>query len=90
MLERGFDTLDTAKEYLGLSGYTFSNPYDISNMHEAVVRINEAISQNQNIVVYSDYDTDGVCGCSIMLMLQRAGYENVSYYTLSVWVRATG
>ena len=78
---RGYTSADAAREYLGLNGVWFSNPYDISGMQEAVDRINQAILENQHITIYSDYDADGVCGCSIFLKkFKELKYDNVGYY----------
>ncbi|MEX1376620.1 MAG: single-stranded-DNA-specific exonuclease RecJ [Eubacteriales bacterium] len=78
---RGYTSADDAKEYLGLNGVKFSNPYDIAGMQEAIDKINEAMMKDQHITIYSDYDADGVCGCSIFLKkFKELNYSNVSYY----------
>ena len=78
---RGYTNLDDAKEYLGLNGVKFSNPYDIAGVSEAVDKILNAMDENKRITIYSDYDADGVCGCSIFLKkFKELKYENIDYY----------
>jgi len=42
------------------------NPLLLKDAPEAVSRIFEALAKNQKIVVYGDYDSDGVCGATIL------------------------
>lgn len=81
---RGYTTAESAKEYLGLNGVNFSNPFDIAGVMEAIDRIQFAIDENKHITIYSDYDADGVCGCSIFLKkFMELKYDNVDYYVPS-------
>ena len=48
---------------------------------EAAERIVSASKENKKIVIYGDYDVDGVCGTSILwTCLRLAGAKNVEYY----------
>ena len=42
------------------------NPFDIKDMDKAVLRINNAISENEKICIFGDYDCDGVCATVIL------------------------
>ncbi|QQR76987.1 hypothetical protein IPJ63_01865 [Candidatus Nomurabacteria bacterium] len=44
---------------------TLHDPFLFKDMERACVRIFEAIDQNQKIVVYADYDADGIPGAVI-------------------------
>ena len=78
---RGYKTAEDAKEYLGLNGINFSNPFDIAGVSEAADRIRQALISNEHITIYSDYDADGVCGCSIFLKkFKELNFDNVDYY----------
>ncbi len=78
---RGYKDADKAKEYLGLNGVFFSNSYDIAGISEACDRIQQAIARKEHITIYSDYDADGVCGCSIFLKkFKELNFTNISYY----------
>lgn len=56
------------------------NPWLLSDMEKAVNRINEAIDKNERILVYGDYDADGVTSTTILVnTLQTLGAE-VGWY----------
>ncbi len=44
----------------------FSDPYELSGMNEAVERINIAIEENEKILVFGDYDCDGVTATALI------------------------
>lgn len=57
------------------------DPYLLKDMEKAVERILEAIKENQKILIYSDYDADGIPG-GVMLktFFDKIGYQNVENY----------
>ncbi|MBP6855270.1 MAG: single-stranded-DNA-specific exonuclease RecJ [Candidatus Pacebacteria bacterium] len=60
---------------------TLHDPFLFKDMERACVRIFEAIDQNQKIVVYADYDADGIPGAVIFNdFFQKIGYENFDIY----------
>ncbi len=57
------------------------DPYLLHDMERAVVRIFEAIEAKEKIVIYSDYDCDGIPAAVILHdFLKKVGYENFSVY----------
>jgi len=44
--------------------------------------INNSISENKTIVIYGDYDVDGICSTSILFntIKKELGYENILYF----------
>lgn len=54
------------------------DPFLFQDMTRVVNRINEAIKQKQNIVVYADYDADGVCSAVLLVSVLRELGANVS------------
>jgi single-stranded-DNA-specific exonuclease len=58
-----------------------SDPFLLKDMEKAVVRIFEAIEANEKIVIYSDYDSDGIPASVIMHdFFKKIGFENFSVY----------
>lgn len=63
---RGVDTADKIKAYLHPSKAQFLSPFLMRGMNEAVDLITTARDENWSVVVYGDYDADGVCASAIM------------------------
>lgn len=57
----------------------FSDPYDLSGMSEAVERINIAIESEEKILVFGDYDCDGVTATAILVKYLKSKGADVSY-----------
>jgi single-stranded-DNA-specific exonuclease len=56
------------------------DPYLLTDMENAVVRIQEAVAAKEKIVIYGDYDIDGITASTVMLETMRnLGHEATSY-----------
>ena len=57
------------------------DPFLFAHMERACVRLYEAIENNEKIIVYADYDCDGIPGAVIIHdLLQKVGYTNYEVY----------
>ncbi len=57
------------------------DPFLMKDMERAVVRIFEAVEVKEKILIYSDYDCDGIPASVIMHdFFNKIGYENFSIY----------
>jgi single-stranded-DNA-specific exonuclease len=57
------------------------DPFLLKGIKKAVKRILEAITKEEKIVVYGDFDADGVCATAIIfLTLQALGVKNLDVY----------
>ncbi|MBP6884392.1 MAG: single-stranded-DNA-specific exonuclease RecJ [Candidatus Pacebacteria bacterium] len=57
------------------------DPFLMNDMGKAVLRVFNAINDNEKIVVYADYDCDGIPGAVILHdLLKKTGYENFIVY----------
>lgn len=57
------------------------NPFAMHDMEKAVKRVLKALQKNEKIVIYSDYDTDGVPGAVILHdFFKKIGHTNFSVY----------
>lgn len=73
LVARGIDTVEKARRFLSPCLDTdWANPYDIENMEAAVDRIVVAIQQGERILVYGDFDLDGVSATTLMTRGLRA------------------
>ena len=73
LVARGIDTLEAAQAFLypDLES-VWGNPYLIEGMDVAVVRIAQAIQNEEHILVYGDFDLDGVSATTLMTRGLRA------------------
>jgi single-stranded-DNA-specific exonuclease len=68
MVIRGITEASDARSFLACDLSAISDPGIFSQMEKAVGRIRTAIAQNEKIVVYGDYDVDGVAGASLLFL----------------------
>lgn len=59
----------------------FNDPFLMRDMEKAVVRIFEAVTGGERIVIYSDYDCDGIPGAVILSdLFRKIGFKNFGVY----------
>jgi single-stranded-DNA-specific exonuclease len=81
LLNRGIEDPVRARAFLDARLGSLHDPELIPGAAEAAERIVRAIRDDRKIVVYGDYDVDGVCGTSILwTCLRLAGAAQVEYY----------
>ena len=80
LIHRGIDTFDKAKNFFRPSLAHLHNPFMMKDMDIAVNRLEEAISKNQKILIYGDYDVDGTTAVSLVYSFLIKHYSNISYY----------
>ncbi len=56
------------------------DPFLMNDMQRAVERLNTAIRRNERIMVYGDYDVDGVTAVALVYKFISKYYKNIDYY----------
>ncbi|MFE4425981.1 single-stranded-DNA-specific exonuclease RecJ [Peribacillus butanolivorans] len=80
LVNRGLDTIESARSFLFVKNQTFHDPFLLKDMDKAVYRIKEAIQNGEKIRVFGDYDADGVTSTTVMVTtLTRLGAD-VDFY----------
>lgn len=78
--ERGLDESMTA-DFFEPDYKKLHDPLLLPDMEKARDRVIESIRNNERIMIFSDYDADGIPGAVVMCdFFQRIKYENVSFY----------
>ncbi|HET6408102.1 MAG TPA: DHH family phosphoesterase, partial [Chthoniobacteraceae bacterium] len=72
LVRRGFSDAENAARFLDPKLKTLSDPYLLPDMNAAVGRILMAIDRRERIVLYGDYDVDGVTSLALMTRVLRA------------------
>ncbi|WP_272022096.1 single-stranded-DNA-specific exonuclease RecJ [Olleya namhaensis] len=66
LVQRGIQNFEDAKSFFRPSLDHLHDPYLMKDMDKAVVRIQHAIANGENILVYGDYDVDGTTSVALM------------------------
>ena len=74
LLRRGHTEISAISRFLNPSHDFLEDPFAFTDMKKSVERIRLAISRKEKILVYGDYDVDGITGSSILYpALKRLG-----------------
>jgi single-stranded-DNA-specific exonuclease len=80
LVQRGIETFEQAREFFRPSLNDLHNPYLMKDMDKAVSRIELAIANGENIMVFGDYDVDGTTAVSLVSSYLKSYYPNVATY----------
>ncbi|APA64173.1 MULTISPECIES: single-stranded-DNA-specific exonuclease RecJ [Maribacter] len=80
LLQRGISTFEEAKHFFRPQLSDLHDPFLMKDMDIAVERIEEAIANGENILVYGDYDVDGTTAVALMSSYLLSYYPNVATY----------
>lgn len=76
---RGIEDPEKAQLFLKEGG-PFHSPYKLKDMDKAVKRIIKALDNQEKIMIYGDYDVDGITATAILFDLLEGSKVDVSYY----------
>ena len=80
LLNRGINTKEKVSKFLNSDKKDIHNPFLFENMEKVVKRIQQAGENKEKIVVYGDYDVDGISGVAYLVIMLRKLGLNVDYY----------
>jgi single-stranded-DNA-specific exonuclease len=80
LLQRGIETYDDARQFFRPSLDDLHHPYLMKDMDKAVIRIEKAIANNENILIFGDYDVDGTTAVSLVSSYLKTYYSNIATY----------
>lgn len=80
LVQRGICSFEEAKKFFRPSLEELHDPYLMKDMDIAVNRIEKAIAQAENILVYGDYDVDGTTSVALVSSYLKTLYPHVATY----------
>ena len=80
LVQREIDTFESAKKFFRPSLDDLHDPWLMKDMNKAVERIIAAIENNEQILVFGDYDVDGTTSVACMYSFLKKNYSNLDFY----------
>jgi single-stranded-DNA-specific exonuclease len=80
LINRGVESFEQAKDYFRPSLSQLHDPFLMKDMDHAVQRIEQAVLNEEKILVYGDYDVDGTTAVALMYSFLKTFYPHVDFY----------
>lgn len=81
LVQRGIMNFEQAKGFFRPQLSDLHDPFLMKDMQKAVDRLNSAMrDKHQKILIYGDYDVDGITAVALVYKFLTANYANVGFY----------
>lgn len=80
LAQRGIETFEQARKFFRPSFKDLHDPFLMKDMDKAVARIEKAVEQRENIMVYGDYDVDGTTSVALVFSYLKTYYPQLATY----------
>ncbi len=80
LLQRGISSFDAAKSFFRPSLEDLHDPFLMMDMDKAVERLHRAITTNERILIYGDYDVDGTTAVALVYSYLAGFYNQCDFY----------
>ena len=80
LVQRGIETYEAAKQFFRPRLEDLHDPFLMKDMDKAVARIEKALQNDENILVYGDYDVDGTSAVALIASYLQTRTESVATY----------
>ncbi len=80
LYKRGCRTPDEARAFIRRETGALHDPYLLPDMAKATAKIREALAENKKIIIYGDYDVDGVTSVSVLYLYLSELGADIGYY----------
>ncbi len=80
LVQRGIDNFEQAKAFFRPDLGRLHDPFLMKDMDKAVARLEQAVSAQENILVYGDYDVDGTTAVALVYSFLKKLTPNIDFY----------
>lgn len=80
LIQRGIETYDQARQFFRPSLDDLHDPFLMKDMQAAVNRIELAITNDENILIYGDYDVDGTTAVALLSSFLKTRTDKIATY----------
>ena len=87
---RGYDSLEKVEKFLNPTDEFFYDPFLLKGMHSLVKRVNKAIANNEKVLIFGDYDVDGVSASAILIKYFSSLQFYVDYFLPNRYIDGYG
>ena len=88
--KRGIDSDEKLSKFLSPSDNSFYDPFLLNDMDRLVARVKQAIGNNEKILIFGDYDVDGVSATAILYKYFESQNYHVDYFLPNRYVDGYG
>lgn len=90
IVNRGYDTKEKVSDFLWPEKVELQSPLTLKGMSEAVSIINEYVSAKKRILVFGDYDVDGISATAILVKTIKKMGAHCNYFLPNRYVDGYG
>ena len=80
LVQRGITTYNEAKAFFRPRLSDLHDPFLMKDMEKAVERLQQAIDNQEKVIVYGDYDVDGTTSVALMYLFLKQRIKEIEYY----------
>ncbi len=80
LYHRGYRTPEAVTRFLSCADTLFHSPFLLCDVERAVARILRALEAKEKIVIYGDYDVDGVTSVTLLYLYLKGKGADIDYY----------
>jgi single-stranded-DNA-specific exonuclease len=80
LIQRDITTYDEARYFFRPDHRHLHDPFLMQDMEKAIERIEDALRNNEKVLVYGDYDVDGTTAVSVVYGFFKTHHHNLAYY----------
>lgn len=80
LLQRGITDVESVRKFFKPELSQLYDPFLMKDMDKAVARLESAIVERDNVLIYGDYDVDGTTAVAMMYVFLKSKCRNVYYY----------
>jgi single-stranded-DNA-specific exonuclease len=80
LVQRGITTFEDSKSFFRPKLLQLHDPFLMKDMDRAIYRIEKAIRNHENILIYGDYDVDGTTAVALVYTFLKSIYREVGFY----------
>lgn len=80
LINRGLDTAPACDKFLNCKKSDLHDPFKLKDIKKAAARVKKAIDEGERIMVYGDYDVDGITAVAILVTFLKKQGAKIDWY----------